>query len=160
LIEALLQAERLLLHGMVDDAERIYASAVDQDPLNAIAVVGLARVALERGNDHLAYDHARRALDIDPENAAAQRLEARLAEVFAARATASAAPAPTAAGTPAVGGPEARPSEQAVFTRNPSMAEHQQMEQVREATPRTSPEFVSDTVPERRPGLFRRLLGD
>ncbi|MGI8928143.1 MAG: tetratricopeptide repeat protein, partial [Candidatus Limnocylindrales bacterium] len=85
MIEALLQAERLLVHGMVDQAERIYASALEQDPLNAIAVVGLARVALERADDRLAYRHARRALEIDPQNAAALRLEARLAEVLGLR---------------------------------------------------------------------------
>jgi tetratricopeptide (TPR) repeat protein len=161
-IEALLQAERILLHGMVDDAERIYAGAVEQDPLNAIAMVGLARVALERGDDQQAYTHARRALDVDPENAAAIRLEARLAEVFAARdALVAPAAAPAEAGHDArPGGTEARPSEQAIFTRNPSMAEHQQMDQMREAAPEASPEPVSNPVSERRPGLLRRLLGD
>jgi tetratricopeptide (TPR) repeat protein len=176
MIEALLQAERLLLHGMVDDAERIYAAAVDQDPLNAIAMVGLARVALERGDDLLAYTHARRALDVDPENAAALRLEARLAEVFAARGTPAGPVAPLAADpemTPDVatarpGGAEARPSERAIFTRNPSMAEHQQMEQALDV-PRASPIDArgtpaapdgSEQPPARRPGLFRRLLGD
>ncbi len=85
MIEALLQAERLLVVGLVDQAERIYTSALEQDPLNAIAVVGLARVALERGDDRLAYQQARRALEIDPENAAAIRLELRLAEVLSRR---------------------------------------------------------------------------
>ena len=85
MIEALLQAERLLVVGLVDQAERIYTSALEQDPLNAIAVVGLARVALERGDDRLAYQQARRALEIDPENAAAIRLELRLAEVMSRR---------------------------------------------------------------------------
>jgi thioredoxin-like negative regulator of GroEL len=84
-IEALLQAERLLVHGMLDQAEQIYANAVAQDPRNAIAMVGLARVALERGDERLAYERAREALTVDPQNAAALRLEARLAEVMAAR---------------------------------------------------------------------------
>ena len=78
MIEALLQAERLLVHGLVDQAERIYAGAARADPRNAIAVVGLARVALERGDERLAYERACEALEIDPENAAALRLEARL----------------------------------------------------------------------------------
>jgi tetratricopeptide (TPR) repeat protein len=133
MIEALLQAERLLVHGMVDQAERIYAGALEQDPLNAIAVVGLARVALERGDDQLALSHARRALEIDPQNAAALRLEARLAEVLEAR-SGGAAPQPSGPSDPAAGppaSPDARPSESVFFTRNPSMSDHQRMEKDR-----------------------------
>ena len=141
MIEALLQAERLLVHGMVDQAERIYAGALEQDPLNAIAVVGLARVALERGDDRLAHEHARRALEIDPENTAALRLEARLAEVLQLRdaregghesaATRNAAEPEEAPAAPPSRA-DARPSEQFVFTRNPSMAQHREMEERRE----------------------------
>jgi tetratricopeptide (TPR) repeat protein len=128
-IEALLQAERLLVVGLVDQAERIYKGALEQDPLNAIAVVGLARVALERNDDALAYEHARRALEIDPENAAAIRLETRLGEVLRARGSAPAERAGQTAPQPA---PDARPSEQHFFTRNPSMADHREMEQRRQ----------------------------
>ncbi|HWH23526.1 MAG TPA: UDP-glucose 4-epimerase GalE [Candidatus Limnocylindria bacterium] len=85
MIETLLQAERLLLHGQVGEAERLYRGIVATDPGNAIAMVGLARVALERGDERLAYTHACAALAMDPDNPAAQRLEARLAEIFAAR---------------------------------------------------------------------------
>ena len=85
MIESLLQAERLLVVGQVDAAEKIYSSTLAADPRNSIAVVGLARVALERGDDRLAYQHACEALEIDPENAAALRLEARLSEVLATR---------------------------------------------------------------------------
>jgi len=85
LIESLLQAERLLVVGQVDAAEKIYNSTLAADPRNSIAVVGLARVALERGDDRLAYQHACEALDIDRQNAAALRLEARLSEVLATR---------------------------------------------------------------------------
>jgi tetratricopeptide (TPR) repeat protein len=143
MIEALLQAERLLVHGMVDQAERIYTGALEQDPLNAIAVVGLARVALERGDDRLAYEHARRALEIDPENTAALRLETRLAEVLQLRdvrehgdqpagpATPAATPAPDEASAAPPSSADARPSEQFVFTRNPSMAQHREMEERR-----------------------------
>jgi tetratricopeptide (TPR) repeat protein len=138
MIEALLQAERLLVHGMVDQAERIYSNALEQDPLNAIAVVGLARVALERGDDQLAYTHARRALEIDPQNVAALRLEARLAEVLRIRQAGvedqtAASPASQVAGSevPPAASPDARPSEQHIFTRNPSMADHQAMEERR-----------------------------
>lgn len=154
MIEALLQAERLLVHGMIDQAEQIYAGAIESDPRNAIAMVGLARVALERGDDGLAYRRARTALEIDPQNAAALRLAARLAEILAARGVSVAGTGPerpTDSAPPAA--PDARPSEQAVFTRNPSMAEHLRMEE--QPTP---PEVAPQPV--RRPGLLRRLLGE
>jgi tetratricopeptide (TPR) repeat protein len=125
-IEALLQAERLLVHGMVDQAERIYQGALDQDPNNSIAVVGLARVALERGDDRLAYEQAKRALEIDPQNAAALRLEARLGEVLERRD-----PPAHEESTEAVANPDVRPSEQFVFNRNPSMADHRAAEERR-----------------------------
>ncbi|MEO6349704.1 MAG: tetratricopeptide repeat protein [Candidatus Limnocylindrales bacterium] len=158
MIEALLQAERLMVYGMLDDAERIYSGAIEQDPLNAIAVVGLARVALERGDDQLAYARARRALEIDPQNSAAIRLEQRLADVFAARAEANAPAAPAAPSQdPLAPRDDVRPSEQAVFTRNPSMAEHQRMEQMREGA---AVHIDPPQAEERRPGLLRRLLGD
>ena len=55
------------------------------DPRSSIAAVGLARVALERGDDPQAWRLGRRALEIDPENVAAQRLTQRLEEVYAYR---------------------------------------------------------------------------
>ena len=82
MIELLLQAERLLNMGMLDQAERLYRQVSDADPRNSIAVVGLSRIAVERGDDRLAYREASRALEIDPDNAAAQRLEARLGELL------------------------------------------------------------------------------
>jgi Tfp pilus assembly protein PilF len=85
MIESLLQAERLLVVGQVDAAEKIYSSTLAADPHNSIAAVGLARVALERGDDRLAYQHTCAALQIDRQNAAALRLEARLSEVLATR---------------------------------------------------------------------------
>lgn len=107
MIEILLQAERAMAVGLVDQAERLYRQAADADPRNSIAVVGLARVALERADDREAYRLARRALAIDPENAAALRLAERLAEVFAHRGDAlpadeeaADAGAPAAAPTP------------------------------------------------------------
>jgi Tfp pilus assembly protein PilF len=84
-IEVLLQAERVLAAGLVDQAERLYRQAVAADPRNSIAVVGLARVALERADDAGALRLAWRALAIDPENAAAVRLAARLEEVMKTR---------------------------------------------------------------------------
>jgi thioredoxin-like negative regulator of GroEL len=84
-IELLLEAERALSFGRVDRAEELYRQVADADPRNSIAVVGLARVALERADDHGAYTLARRALEIDPENEAARRLATRLEEVLATR---------------------------------------------------------------------------
>ena len=85
MIEILLQAERALAMGLVDQAERLYRQAADADPHNSIAVVGLARVALERGDEPEAWRQTQRALAIDPENVAAQRLADRLEEVWAYR---------------------------------------------------------------------------
>jgi hypothetical protein len=85
MIETLIEAERALTHGLVDQAERLYRQVAANDPKSSIAVMGLARVALERGDDRTAYLHGRAALAIDPENPAAQHLVMRLAEVMAGR---------------------------------------------------------------------------
>jgi tetratricopeptide (TPR) repeat protein len=84
-IEYLLEAERAMSFGRIDRAEEIYQQVAESDPRNSIAVVGLARVALERADDLGAYLLARRALTIDPENDAARRLAIRLEEVLATR---------------------------------------------------------------------------
>ena len=101
MIEPLLEAERALTVGMLDHAERVYRGVADTDPRNSIAVVGLARVALERGQDVEALQLARRALRIDEENVAARRLVARLEEVLTMRGVAlppeDSAPEPAAA---------------------------------------------------------------
>jgi tetratricopeptide (TPR) repeat protein len=81
-IELILEAERALTVGQLDRAERLYRQAADLDPRNSIAIVGLARVTLDRGDERGAYVLARRALQIDPENAAGQRLAERLEEVL------------------------------------------------------------------------------
>jgi tetratricopeptide (TPR) repeat protein len=80
-IEILLEAERALSFGLLDQAERLYQQASDADPRNSIAVVGLGRVALERGDEGRALDLAERALAIDPDNDAARRMVDRLKEV-------------------------------------------------------------------------------
>jgi tetratricopeptide (TPR) repeat protein len=84
-IEPLLEAERMMSLGLPDNAERLYRSVAEADPRNSIAVVGLARVAIERGDDLEALRLGRRAMRIDPDNPAAQRLVARLEEVLTVR---------------------------------------------------------------------------
>lgn len=178
MIEVLLQAERLLVHGLVDQAEELFRRVAEQDPHNAIAVVGLARVSVERGDERLAYEKACAALEIDRENVAALRLEARLAEIFATRgapvkrpawldsgqppAPPPAAPAPTEPATAATSATDqARPSERFVLDHNPSMADHRRRTKGADqadypATPAPSP---VQPPPPRRSGLLRRLLG-
>ena len=89
MIELLLQAEGALSVGLLDRAEALYRQVANADPRNAIAIVGLSRVALERGQQQDALELARRALAIDPENVAAQRMVQRLEEVLAYRGEAA-----------------------------------------------------------------------
>ena len=102
MIESMVQAEQALDLGLVDQADRIYQQVATADPHNAMAVVGLARVRLERGDQAGAHELALRALLIDPENSAALRLEARLREVLAGAGQ-------SVAGPPAVGPASTKP---------------------------------------------------
>lgn len=85
MMELLVEAERYLSHGLLDHAEKLFRQVADADPKSSIAAVGLARVALERGDDATAYAFARRAQSIDPENPAAHHLVLRLEEVVGGR---------------------------------------------------------------------------
>jgi hypothetical protein len=91
-IEQLLLADRLLAVDQVDAAEAVYRRVSELDPMDAIAVVGLARCALARGDDHGAYALAARSLAIDPANDMARRMEARLSEVLGTRGEAVSRP--------------------------------------------------------------------
>jgi tetratricopeptide repeat protein len=85
MIEMMLEAERALGVGLLDRADALYRQVVAADPGNSIAIVGLARVALERGDERGAYTNARRALAIDPENPMASHLVMRMAEILERR---------------------------------------------------------------------------
>ena len=96
MIERLLAADGALARDELDHAERLFRQVADADPRNAIALVGLARVALRRGERDSARRDLERALEIDPDEAAARRL---LDELDAAPAA-----------LPELPGPPSRPS--------------------------------------------------
>lgn len=85
MIEILLQAENSLQLGLLEQAERRYWQVLESDPANAIAIVGLGRVALERSDERTALAFGRKALGVDPENSVARRLVGRLEEVIRER---------------------------------------------------------------------------
>ncbi len=151
MIERLLEADRLLALGLFDQAERIYWQAAELDPRNAIAVVGLARVALEKGDDRTALEFGRKALEIDPESPAAQRLVARLEEVMAYRGEAVPEPLP----------PDAVPPSAAEPTPGPTAAAEPGPDatQTASAAPAPTPPAMPAVEPRPR-GLFRRLFGE
>jgi len=119
--EKQIQADRLLTYGLLDHAEKLYEEVLEAEPGNVEVAFGLARVALERGDEQLAYERVKLALKINPRFDDAVRLEQRLVEIIAARRTAA-----TQHQTQAV-----RPSEQAAFARNRSMADHRADEEQR-----------------------------
>jgi len=102
-IELLIQAEQMLSMGLLDEADRLYRLAAEGDPNNAIALVGLSRVALERGDERGALALARQALAVDPESSTAARMRDRLEEVIAWRGDEM--PADAGAGAPGEPGP-------------------------------------------------------
>jgi tetratricopeptide (TPR) repeat protein len=166
MIERLLEADRLLALGLTDQAERIYWQAVETDPQNAIAVVGLARVASERGDDRTALEFARRARALDPENPAAVRLTARLEEIIATREESAAAEAtrtaPAAEAVPAAEATRTAPAVPAAeATEAPVTGSRPAAEAVpAAAAPRPAPARPAPgPIHKKRGGLLGRLLG-
>ena len=118
MIERLLAADAALDRGELDIADRLFTQVVEADSRNAIAVVGLGRVAARRGDLDDARALMARALEIDPDEAAAQKFLAQMTpEAVAAPAPESApepvpAPAPEAAPEPVPApAPEAAPED-------------------------------------------------
>lgn len=134
MIELMLEAERAIGIGLLDRAERLYAQVVASDPKNSIAVTGLARVALERGDQRGAYTFARRALALDPENHMARHLSQRMAEQMRNR------------GEPLPDDPLDTAQPHAIEAIEPSSAT------------RTAPEPPAVEPEAARPGLLDRLL--
>ena len=107
MIERLLAAEKALDQGMLDTAGRLFDQVAQADPRNAIAFVGLAKVALREDRIDDARELAEQALAIDPDEAAAQRL---LREVYAEVRPAP-EPKPALESRPATAAPEPAASE-------------------------------------------------
>jgi tetratricopeptide (TPR) repeat protein len=62
---------RDLVAGDLQSAHKNYTAALDADPLNLDALLGVATIEARTGNRMLALNHYRRVLDIDPRNATA-----------------------------------------------------------------------------------------
>jgi tetratricopeptide (TPR) repeat protein len=168
MMEMLVEAERYLSHGLLDHAERLFRQVADADPRSSIAAVGLARVALERGDEARAYAFARRGLAIDPENPAAHHLVLRLEEVVRGRGEAlptdeeiaritRRSEAPNAARPSANGAPPASPSPPPASPPPPPAP----VDAVGHADPPSDdppPRARRAGAPARRPGLLGRLF--
>jgi Tetratricopeptide repeat len=105
-IERLLAAERALTADQLDVAERLFAQVAGADPRNAIAMTGLARVAVRRGDVERARLHVTRALGVDPDDAAAMALAAELGVTPKKKVAAVTEATETAAETPSPAPPK------------------------------------------------------
>ena len=68
----LLQAYAALQAGQLDDAQRAYSQLAAAEPASIDAALGLAAVAVRRGDSGEAIRHYLRILELDPRNALAQ----------------------------------------------------------------------------------------
>jgi tetratricopeptide (TPR) repeat protein len=98
MIERLLAAEAAFARGEVELAGRLFAQVAEADPRNAIASVGLARIAQREGRDDEARQLAERALQIDPDEAAAAQLLREMALATKSGQASRQAPEPTPPG--------------------------------------------------------------
>jgi tetratricopeptide (TPR) repeat protein len=143
--------------GLLDRAEALYRQVSAADPRNSIAVVGLARVSLERQNESEALELARRALAIDPENTAAQRMTRRLEEVLRYRG--AVLPAELAA-TGSAEGPatEPEPAEPAKTEPEPTAETEPEPEPVGATEPEPESTAPRSAASPRRRSLVDRIL--
>jgi Tfp pilus assembly protein PilF len=157
-IEQILEADRYLQVDQVEKARGLYTRVVELDPANSIAIVGLARCALADGHDHEAHELAGRALEIDPENDMARRMEARLSEILATRGEEVERPAAAAEPGPLEMRPVVTGTDTGTTTATDTARSDPQpppSTRARPARPSTSPRKER---PMRR-SLFGRLLG-
>ena len=75
----ILYAELLLESGEIGRAEEIFTGLIDTPEENVSAQVGLARIALSRGNREIAQDFVQGALATEPENPFANLIAGELA---------------------------------------------------------------------------------
>ncbi len=119
MIERLLAADEALARDDLETAAKLFGQVAEADPRNAIAAVGLGRVAAGRDDAQEARVWFLRALEIDPDEAAAKRLLAALERELTSAAVAPPSPGSRAA-MPAVGDERpaaSRPVENASTTR-------------------------------------------
>lgn len=152
MIELLLQADKAVKAGYLDEAERLYWQAVEKDPRNSMAVAGLAQVALARGDQGTAHVFAAKALEVDPENLAAKRI---LDALEAGSEPAAAADRQTGHAPEEGAGQAAAPTPEPT-TEDTARSEHAGSEP--EQPPAQQPE-ARPVAPTKRRGLFRRVLG-
>ena len=151
----MLEAERAMGIGLIDNAERLFRQVVAADPKNSIAMTGLARVALERGDQLGAYMQARQALRLDPENPVASHLARRMEEQL--RMHGQAVPADTVGGPAAIDPPAREPAPSAARSA-PSAApsEPGPYEPLESKAPKSETPPIA--APGQRPSLVDRLL--